>query len=216
MKTYGIVLTNGKTLVTTNWDDAKKFIATCPAKAAYRKFTCAADAEAFVANTPAAKPTKRDATVRQMSMFDITAPTNTIESDMIAYVDGSFNINTGVWGAGVVMIDKNGHVITEICEHGEQGNTMRNVMGEISATLIAIDTAVANGCRSINVCYDYAGIEKWATGEWRANNEFTKAYKNRLSELSKQIAIRFTKIAAHTGVEFNERADAIAKKACGV
>ena len=62
--------------------------------------------------------------------------------------------------------------------------------------------------------YDYEGIEKWATGEWRAKKELNK--KNMflfIQEKRKIIDIEFIKVQAHSGVELNEEVDTLAKNA---
>ena len=38
----------------------------------------------------------------------------------------------------------------------------------------AINWSIACSKKKITVFYDYEGIEKWATGEWRAKKNLTK------------------------------------------
>lgn len=61
--------------------------------------------------------------------------------------------------------------------------------------------------------YDYLGIEKWSTGEWKAKKDLTKDYAAFMQKYMKIINIEFEKVKAHTGVEFNEEADRLAKMA---
>ena len=56
----------------------------------------------------------------------------------------------------------------------------------------------------------------WATGQWKTNNPLTKAYAGEMQNLSNKISIFFHKVAAHTGVEYNELADKLAKEALGI
>ena len=63
----------------------------------------------------------------------------------------------------------------------------------------------------MNICYDYSGIEMWATGEWKTNNELTMKYARAMQEWGEKISIMFQKVAAHTGVEYNEAVDQLAK-----
>ena len=56
------------------------------------------------------------------------------------------------------------------------------------------------------------GIEMWATGGWKTNNPLTTNYAKRMKEVSKQLRIDFHKVKAHSGIAYNDRADALAKK----
>ena len=56
------------------------------------------------------------------------------------------------------------------------------------------------------------GIEMWATGRWKTNNPLTTNYAKRMKEASKKIRIDFHKVKAHSGIAYNDRADALAKK----
>jgi hypothetical protein len=58
--------------------------------------------------------------------------------------------------------------------------------------------------------YDYKGIEKWATGEWRAKKPVTQAYAQESSEWS--IVIHWHKVESHTGNRWNDYADQLAKR----
>ena len=49
------------------------------------------------------------------------------------------------------------------------------------------------------------------TGEWRARTELTRKYMAAMREWSSDIEIKFTKVAAHTNVRYNELADQMAK-----
>ena len=82
---------------------------------------------------------------------------------------------------------------------------MRNVSGEILGCLKAIQYAIDHHYEAICIYYDYEGIEKWATGLWKANKEQTQ-----------NIDIYFQKVLAHSGDYYNEVADGLAKKAVGI
>ena len=44
---------------------------------------------------------------------------------------------------------------------------------------------------SICIYYDYEGIEKWATGLWKANKEQTQNYVKTINDMKKKIDIYF-------------------------
>ena len=48
---------------------------------------------------------------------------------------------------------------------------------------------------------------------FRSKNAVTKAYAQTMQDYDRYINIHFYKVAAHTGVEFNELADELAKRA---
>lgn len=139
------------------------------------------------------------------------------KTDCIAYVDGSFEKDSGVYGYGVVFIEKNGN-IEEYFDSGreESYQSMRNVSGEILGALKATSLAVEKGYSSIAIFHDYQGIASWAKGEWKCNKEKTIEYREKMLSYQKQIKITFHKVLAHSGDYFNERADALAKQAVGI
>ena len=93
---------------------------------------------------------------------------------------------------------------------------MNNVAGEILGSIHAIQWAITHQAKKIHIYHDYEGIARWANGDWKAKKEKTKEYQKFIQESRKKIIITFTKVAAHTGVELNERADKLAKAALGI
>ena len=94
--------------------------------------------------------------------------------------------------------------------------SMRNVAGEIHGSMAAIRAAAKQGVKSITIFYDYMGIEMWADDKWKANKEGTIEYKAFIAEMRNSMQIRFQKVAAHTGVRFNELVDKLAKGSVGI
>ena len=82
--------------------------------------------------------------------------------------------------------------------------------------MAAIRKALELGLREVSVFYDYAGIKAWASGEWKRNKKGTKEYYNYILSVKDKIDIRFVKVRGHSGVEGNEEADRLAKKAVGI
>jgi ribonuclease HI len=139
---------------------------------------------------------------------------NSKEADITIYVDGSFDVATNVYGYGCVVIKKDG----SIEQYYGAGNNpecvlLRNVAGEMLAAMSAVRYAIRSGCKSVNICYDYSGIEMWAIGAWKANNDLTLKYSTSMKGWQDEIAISFQKVAAHTGEKYNEMVDKLAKYA---
>ena len=91
---------------------------------------------------------------------------------------------------------------------------MKNVAGEIKAAEETIKKAIELGIKSIDIFYDYEGIHRWATGEWKTNKYGTKKYYEFYQEIKSKINVNFHKVKAHSDVKGNDEADKIAKESC--
>ncbi len=133
---------------------------------------------------------------------------------LTAYVDGSYEHALRRYSYGCVFLLPDGNVIRD-CGSGThpEAAALRNVTGELLGAAAAVKFALLNGYQSLRICYDYQGIELWATDGWKANKDLTRAYRNFMQKHMEHLQISFQKIAAHTGVEWNEEADRLAKSA---
>ena len=75
---------------------------------------------------------------------------------------------------------------------------------------------VENGIEKLDIYYDYAGIEKWCTGEWKTNKEGTMRYKEYYDFVKNKVDVRFVKVKGHSGDKYNDMADRLAKEALGI
>lgn len=137
-----------------------------------------------------------------------------LKNCIVAYVDGSFDEKIGKYSFGCVIITPRGEVIRE-SGNGDNPESiaLRNVTGEMLGAMFAVKWCDKNGYSAIEICYDYIGIEKWVTGEWKAKNSLTQKYVEFMRENGGKLNISFKKIAAHTGNKYNEEADKLAKAA---
>ena len=103
----------------------------------------------------------------------------------------------------------------ERCGSGSEPESLaiRNVAGEMLGAMYAVQWGINKRYRAIKICYDYMGIEKWATGAWKTNNVLTQKYAEFMKGRRKFIEISFQKIKAHSGDCYNEQADRLAKQA---
>lgn len=140
-----------------------------------------------------------------------------MENSLEAYVDGSYEHSIKKYGSGVVIL-KNGEVIKTFSVEGQDEDlvSMRNVAGEIEASKIAINYCLENKIENLILYFDYEGIEKWCKGDWKRNKPGTIAYKKFYDSIKDSLNVKFVKVRAHSGNEYNEKADKLAKQAIGL
>ncbi|WP_297280960.1 ribonuclease H family protein [uncultured Anaerococcus sp.] len=137
------------------------------------------------------------------------------ENSVIAYVDGSYNQKLKVYGSGVVYIT-DGKEKELMKSYDDSYHIHRNVAGEVKASELAISEAIKDKKDHIVIYHDYQGIASWADGSWKTNNDLTKSYKRFIDDARKNIKISFVKVKGHSNDKYNDRADILAKEACGI
>lgn len=172
------------------WNEAKEQVLGFSG-AEYKKFNTKEEAEKFMANK---------VNTQDFSVDSSRTP--------VAFVDGSFKF--GIPSAGVYIEVPDGTVVKRsfvVDDYTDSGQ----IAGELEAAIFAIKWAIENKYKEIIIVYDYAGIEKFATGEWIATKPVTQEYKRKFDSLNQQIKVRFKKVKAHSGVRGNEMADSLSR-----
>lgn len=169
--------------------------------AVYRSFLTLAEAKKFMGDNLKADDNTDD---------------NTDDDMPYAFVDGSYNSVTKVYGYGGFLIYNGEKHIIQGSGNDEEMAAMRNVAGEVLGSMAAVELAVKLGIPKLDIYYDYMGIEMWATGRWKRNKKGTIAYYNYMQEIKDKIDIRFVKVKGHSGIAGNEEADALAKQSVGI
>ena len=76
---------------------------------------------------------------------------------------------------GCVILKPDGEVIRKSGSGDDPALlALHNVAGEMQGALYAVAWALEHGYPAVEICYDYDGIEQWATGGWQAKNELTR------------------------------------------
>ena len=139
------------------------------------------------------------------------------DDEVIAFVDGSYDATQEKSAFAAIMITSGGNRDTLYKSFTKNLDkdfiALRNVAAELEGVKEAINWSVTYNKKKITVFYDYEGIEKWATGEWRPKKELTKKYVSFIIDKMQVIEIEFVKVPAHSGVELNEEVDTLAKNA---
>lgn len=208
------------------WDDCKAQVTRFPG-AVYKGFETIQEAETFIESVTGAKVgtaseqielqgIERQDVKKSDSIVVGVEKTVSTQEHLIAYVDGSYDHSQLRYAYGCVLVLPDEEITLNGSDNQAEYVSMRNVAGEIMGSRQAILWAIENGYKKVTIYYDYEGIEKWANGIWKANKPGTQRYKAFIAEKRQEIEILFRKVAAHTGVKYNEMADRLAKEALGI
>ena len=194
------------------WDEAKEQV-NGYSGAIYKSFTTLHEAEQYILGT--IEEVNGDTLSENLNREIDEKIASLSEDEVIAFVDGSYNSKAEKAGFGTIIISKGGDKYTSYKSFGKQFSediiALRNVAAELEGVKEAIEVAVSNNKSKITIYYDYEGIEKWATGDWRAKKDLTQKYVSFIQEKRKLISIQFVKVPAHSGVSYNEEVDKLAK-----
>ena len=201
-KKYYAVRTGRKTGLFTSWDECKDAVHGFKG-AVYKGFETMEEARKYLDGVSTGKEITADTQINDLP-------------EVFAFTDGSYNVKTKVYGYGGFLVANGKRFILQGNGSDPELAAMRNVAGEIAGSEAAVRKAIELGFKELSIYYDYAGIEQWATGGWKANKEGTIRYRDFFESIKNKIKVNFVKVRGHAGIEGNEEADRIAKEAAGV
>lgn len=206
-KKYYAVRQGRKTGIYQTWGECKEQVQGYK-NSIFKSFSTKEEAENFLSQNNNDRPVANPNARKKVPLY------SEIKSEFIAYVDGSYH--NGAYSYGCVIFD--GKEMKEFSKSYQNGKDaeMHNVAGELEGAKRAIDYAIKENAASIDIYYDYQGIESWANGFWKTNKPATKAYAAYVKEARTRLEIRFHKVKGHSGDIWNEKADQLAKKALGL
>ncbi len=200
MAKYYAVRSGYHTGIFNTWEKCRKEVSGY-SKAEYKSFTSIEAAKKYLGIH------------EQISLFNDDTPKG---STAVAYVDGSYNIQERRFGCGVVIFYGGKEFTFRRAFDNSSLTQMRNVAGEIEGAKLAMQWCIDNNIEEIDIYYDYEGIEKWCTGEWKTNKDGTIAYKKFYDSIKNNLKVSFNKVKGHSGNHFNDMADTLAKQAVGL
>lgn len=179
--------------IVSSWEECQALIKEYD-KPKYKSFSSIEEARAFISGITLAD--------------EINAPK--------AYIDGSYDIKTGSYSfGGVLIIDGKEYTYNKKYEKDEY-SLLRNVAGEIKGAGFIINYCLKKGIKELHIFYDYLGIEKWYTKEWKAKSVIAIEYQKFADSVKDKINIVFHKVKSHTNNHYNDLADKLAKEALGI
>ena len=227
--------------VVTTWAECEAIVKGMSG-AQYKSFKSEKEAEAFLNDSETKSKSDTIEVVNYVSENGISGNITVAEninpfdleltpSGTIYAVDGSFNADTKVYGAGIAQYDCTEYVMSMKRMSGNRPEfaSARNVAGEIIAFATAIHMATEQMQNEITIICDYEGDFRWAAPKsvkvnnvacW-GNKKGTPIaeYHAKAMDYAKKNGlnkINFVWVRGHKGVESNELVDNLAKAACGI
>lgn len=235
-KFYAIKNTNQ---IVTSWDECKAIVNGLSG-AKYKSFKTESEAAAYLLDQLEEQQSSELEVVDYVAENGISGTITVAETidpftlplvGTVFAVDGSFNTETNVYGAGTIQYDQNLNIALQRRTSGNKSEfaQSRNIAGETVALATAINLATKESVSEITVICDYEGDFRWLAPKsvivnnvacW-GNKKSTPiaAYHAKVMDYAKENGIdkiHFIWVRGHQGIDSNELVDKLAKQACGL
>ncbi|WCF11616.1 ribonuclease H family protein (plasmid) [Paenibacillus thiaminolyticus] len=190
-------------IILTDWNEAKLYVTGVPG-AEYKSFISEDQAQAFL----------------QIEKGTVISSFKMQPDILYAYVDGSFNeaIPNYSFGLCCVQNEKVIHIDKGLGKKPDAVE-MRQIGGELLGAINSLLYAKSKNFKQVVILHDYIGVANHATGTWKRSNDLSKSYHDWMQNFfntNPNIKVNFIKVDAHTGDDYNEIADGLAKIAVGI
>lgn len=133
-----------------------------------------------------------------------------------AYVDGSCDGEHTKHGFGVILNTPSETYILQGRTNITETNYISSLIAELQAQKVVIKKALSLGLTSLTIYYDCANAVNLILKGHTTTNSKLNAYIGYIKNSLPLININYIKVKAHSGIEGNELADTLARKAIGL
>ena len=133
-----------------------------------------------------------------------------------AYVDGSCNGEQTRHGYGVMLRTPSETYILQGRTNITETTYISSIIAELQAQKAVIKKALSSGIMSLTIYYDCKATVDLVLRGYKSKNSKINAYVSYIKSSLPFININYVKVKAHSGIEGNEIADTLARKAIGL